>query len=121
MRTWETVILSVGAVVWVPILLSLVVIAISLYAVLWSLVICTYAVQATFGGTALGCIAIGVVQIVSSNVWGGILSIGLALVLAGLTIFMIFACKWSTIGTLRLTKKIILGIKSKFIGKESAK
>lgn len=121
MRTWEIVLLSVGAVVWVPILLALVVIAISLYAVLWSLVVCVYAVQAVFGGAALGCIAIGVVQIVNSNVWGGISSIGLALVLAGLTMFMIFACKWATLGTLRLTKKIILEIKSKFIGKESAK
>ena len=122
LRTWEIVLLSVGAVVWVSILLALVAVAISLYAVLWTLVIvCTYAVQATFGGCALGAITAGIIQIVHSDVWGGILLIGAGLVLAGLTIFMIFACKWATLGTIRLTKKIILGIKSKFIRKESVK
>ena len=121
LRTWEIVLLSVGAVVWVSILLALVAVAISLYAVLWSLVACVYAVQALFGGCALGAITAGIIQIVHSDVWGGILLIGGGLVLAGLTIFMIFACKWATLGTLRLTKKIILEIKSKFIGKESAK
>ena len=121
LRAWEIVLLSVGAIVWVPLLIVAISVAIVLYAVLWTLVICTYAVQATFGGCALGGIAIGIVKIVELNVWGGISIIGAALVLAGLTIFMIFATKWATLGTVRLTKKVILGIKSKFIRKESAK
>ena len=121
MRTWEIVLLSVGSVVWAPVLLSLIAGAIVLYAVLWSLVACVYAVQAAFGGGALAGIVHGVVQIVSSNVWGGIVLIGASLVLAGFTIFMIFACKWATLGTIRLTKKMILGIKSRFIRKERAK
>ena len=121
MRAWEIVLLSGGSVVWAPILLSLIVGAIVLYAVLWSLVVCVYAVQAAFGGVALAGIVLGILQIVSSNVWGGIALIGISLVFAGLTIFMIFACKWATLGTIRLTKKIILGIKSRFIRKERAK
>jgi uncharacterized membrane protein len=122
LRTWEIVLLSVGSIVWFPILLAFAAVALSLYAVLWTLVIvCTYAVQAIFGGCALGAITGGIIQIVHSDVWGGILLIGGGLVLAGLTIFMIFACKWATLGTIRLTKKIILGIKSKFIRKESVK
>ena len=51
----------------------------------------------------------------------GLAALGAALLLAGLSIFLFFGCKAAGRGTVNLTKKIAIGIKSLFIGKERAK
>ncbi len=121
LRAWEIVLIAAGFPVWLPLLLAVIVVALSLYAVLWALVACVYAVQITLGATAVGLIAVGIVYIVYANVFVGIALIGAALVLAGLSIFTFFGSRGSTFGVIILTKKIILGIKSIFMRKESAK
>ena len=51
----------------------------------------------------------------------GLSLIAAGIVLAGLTIFLFYGCKAATKGAAVLTKKIALGIKSLFIGKEKNK
>jgi hypothetical protein len=48
----------------------------------------------------------------------GLLMIGTGLLAAGLTIFLFFGCKAVTKGTVRLTKKVMSGLKKLFLGKD---
>ena len=47
--------------------------------------------------------------------------IGARIFCAGLSLFMFFGCVAASRGILRLTKKAILAVKSRFVGKESEK
>ena len=64
------------------------------------------------------CIFAGVIMAAESHVFAGIALIGVALVCAGLGIFLFFGCNAATKGAVMLTKVIALGIKKAFVGKE---
>ena len=121
LKGWETALLIIGSPVWVPILIALFAVAFSLWIVLWSLVICLYAIAVSFAASAVWAIVSGIVQITTGSAASGWLNIGSGLLLAGLAILMVFACIAATKGAARLTGKIIFGIKSMLMGKESAK
>lgn len=58
---------------------------------------------------------------VRGNALTGLAMIGAGIFCAGLSIFLFFGCKEATRGTLLLTKKTALGMKSLLIGKEEVK
>ena len=117
-KTWELVLLIAGSPVWAPLLISAVAIAISLYAVLWSLVACLWAVFAALCGGSVGVAGNGAYMIVSGQSIDGLAVIGTGLAAAGLAIFAFFGCLEATKGTALWTKKMALGIKKRFVGKE---
>ena len=118
MKTWELVLLIAGSPVWAPLLISAVAIAISLYAVLWSLVACLWAVFAALCGGSVGVAGNGAYMIVSGQSIDGLAVIGTGLAAAGLAIFAFFGCLAATKGTAKMTQKIVLSIKKRFVGKE---
>ena len=93
----------------------------SLYVVAWSVVISLWAVFAALAGSALGCIAGGAIFIFTGHSMAGIAVIAVGIVCAGLMIFAFFGCKGATVGAAILGKKILLGIKRCFVGKEEVK
>ena len=117
-KVWQIVLLAVGSPLWVSLLIAAFAVAISLYAVLWVMVICLWAIFASVAACVLGGIAGGVLFAGNGNVLPGIAIIGAAIVCAGLSIFLFYGCKAATKGTALLTKKIILGIKHCFVKKE---
>ena len=50
----------------------------------------------------------------------GFAALGAGLFLAGLSVFLFFGCVAATKGLARLTKKILLGIKKRFVRKEKS-
>ena len=121
LRAWEIVLLLLGAPLWFPLLIAGATILLSIYAVLWAVVITLWAVDVAIGATSLGAVVIGVVILVQGSVLPGIAMFGSALFCAGLTIFGCFGCIAATKGIAILTKKIALGIKAMIVKKESAK
>ena len=120
MRAWEIVLLILGAPIWLPLLLSAFVIGLSLYLALWAIVIGFWAADLGLAAGAIGGLCIAVYYMIQGNLPGAISILGAALVCAGLTILLFFACLGLTKGMLRLSKKMLLGIKALFIGKERA-
>jgi len=118
MKTWQIVLIAVGSVVWVPLLIAFAAVAFALYIVLWALVICLYAVTLTFACCAISSVPIAFIFGSDGNIPGVLFSIAAGLILAGLAIFLIFACIGATKGVISLTGKIILKIKTSFVGKE---
>lgn len=118
MKPWQIVLLAVGSPLWFSLLMAALAVGISLYAVLWVLVICLWAVFAAVAACALGGMVGGGIFAATGNRLAGIATIGAALVCAGVSIFLFCGCKAATKGAARLTGKIISATKRCFMKKE---
>ena len=115
----EILLLILGFPLWFPLLIAAFAVILSLYLSLWTVVISLWAVEISLGASVLGCIAGGAILAGTGKYLSGFALVGAALVVAGLAIFFFFACKYATIGTALLGKKIALGIKKSFVKKEA--
>lgn len=117
-QAWVIVLLVLGAPIWLSLAVAAFSVAISLFAVLWSLVISLWAVFAALAVSGVGGVLVGVIFALCGNTLPGIAVIGAALLCAGLSILLFFGCTLATRGMISLTKKIALGVKGLFVGKE---
>lgn len=120
MRAWEIALLILGFPLWFPLLVTMLALVFTLYAVIWSLIVTLWAVAVSLIAGAVGGVAAGILLIGQGDTAQGLLMIGASLVLAGLSVFLIFGCLAATKGAVWMTKKIALGIKSLFLRKEDA-
>ena len=120
LKAWEIVLLALGSPIWLSLLIAGFAVALSLYVVLWVLVICLWAMAVSVAGTAVGGTAGAVVIIADGNPWAGIALLGASLFCAGLSIQLFWLSKLATNGCAKLTKKLFFQIKSLFIRKEVA-
>ncbi len=118
LRAWEIVLLALGSPIWVSLLVAALAVVFSVYVVIWAVIAALWAVEGSCIAGTLGGAAAGVMQTLKGGPTQGLLLIAAALVLAGLAIFLFFACRAATTGAALLTKKIALWIKSRFAGKE---
>ena len=118
MGAWEIILLVLGFPLWFPLLVVALVLVLCAYVVIWVLVVCLWAVFVSFIAGAVCGVAGGVLQFIKGYRREGVMLIGAGLLLAGLSVFMFFACRAATKGAAKLTKKIALGIKSLFVRKE---
>ena len=121
MRAWEIVLLILGFPLWFPLSIVAFVLVFVFYIVLWALVICLWAIEIVFWACALACLVGAVGLFVTKQPIPAFAAIGAALVLLGLSIFLFFACKGATVGTAKLAKKIVHGVKRLFVGREKTK
>lgn len=121
MRPWEIVLLVLGFPLWFPLMIVALVLVLCAYVVIWVLVICLWAVFVSFIAGAVCGVAGGIIDFFRGYRREGAMVIGAGLLLAGLSVFMFFACRAATKGAAKLTKKIALGVKSMFIRKDNTK
>ena len=120
MKTWEIVLLVLGSPLWLSLIIAAIAVVISIYLSVWAVVISLWLVFASFVGSAIGCVFGGVLVMFGGAYLTGVALIGAGLFCAGLAIFMFFGCKMVTKGVLKLTRKMIIGIKNYFVKKEDA-
>ena len=120
-RVWEIILLVLGSPVWLAILIALFAVLLSVYAVIWAVIISLWAVDLSFLVSGLAGIAGGIVLFAKGFAAEGGFLFSAGLLLAGLSILLFFGCLPASKGTCILGKKIVLGIKKLFIGKEGAK
>lgn len=118
MGAWEIILLVLGFPLWFPLMIVALVLVLCAYVVIWVLVICLWAVFVSFIAGAVCGVAGGVIDFFRGYRREGVMIIGAGLLLAGLSVFMFFACRAATKGAAKLTQKIALGIKSLFVRKE---
>ena len=118
LRAWEIVLLILGSPIWLSLLIAAVAVFFSIYITLWSLLISLWAVELSIALSAVGGIVLAVVLFAQGQTPAGLAMFGAGLLCAGLTIFLFFGCLAASKGIIRLTKLIIKGVKSLFIGKE---
>ena len=120
LKALEIVLLVIGSPIWISLLLSALAVVLALYASWWSVLISLWASFASFAGVALGGAAVGPALCLWQGEGYGLLVIAGALASAGLAIFSFFGCREATRGTVKLTKRMMLGLKKAFLKKEDA-
>lgn len=120
LKTWEIVLIVLGAPLWLSLLIAACAVILSLYVVLLSVIIALWAVFVSLFGCFFGCVVAGIWTSFSGNGLTGIAITSAGIICAGLSIFLFYGCKAATKGALLLTKKVTLGIKRWFIHKEEA-
>lgn len=121
LKAWEIVLIVLGSPIWLSLLIAAFAVFLSLYVVLWSVIIVLWAVFVSFAACGLAGIAAGIYFAASGKGPAGGAMIGAGIFCAGLALFMFFGCKAATKGILKLTKKLAIWIKNRFINKEEAK
>ena len=121
MRAWEIVLLILGFPLWFPLSIVAIVLVLVFYIVLWVLVICLWAIEIALCASAIGALVGAVGLFITQMTIPGIAALGAALILTALSILLFFVCKAATVGTAKLAKGIVHGIKRLFVGKEKTK
>lgn len=121
LSTLAITLIAIGSPIWLSLALAALAVIFSLYVSLWSVVVSLWATFGAFVGSALGCLAGGFGFAVGGYTFPGLTLLSAGLVCAGLSILLFFGCKAATKGTAILAKKIVLGIKFAFVGKENTK
>ncbi|MBO5870155.1 MAG: DUF1700 domain-containing protein [Clostridia bacterium] len=118
LNAWEIVLLALGSPIWLSLGIAAIAVVISIYLSVWAVVISLWSVFASLVGSAIGCVFGGVLVMFGGAYLTGVALIGVGLFCAGLAVFAFFGCKAVTKGILKLTKKMIIGIKNYFVKKE---
>ena len=119
MPVWAIVLLILGFPVWFPILISIVSVIFSLYLTLWVVVISLYAVDLSLAVASIASVTSAFVAFIGGEPLVGFASVGSFLVCGALSVLMFFGCGYVVKGVVFVTRKMLLGIKSWFIGKEN--
>ena len=121
LRVWEIVLLALGSPIWLSLLIAAFAVIFAVYVTAWSVIAALWASELALAVSSIGSILSAVIFAFQVNGIVAIAVLGAGIAFAGLSIFLFFGCKETTKGILFLTKKMILGIKSLFIGKENIK
>lgn len=119
MPVWAIILLVLGFPVWFPLLISVFAVVLSIFITVWAIIFSLYVTDFALGMSAIACILAAVVSFAAGKIALGFMCIGAALILAGITILFFFGIWYVVKGVLFLTKKMMIGIKSMFVGKES--
>ena len=118
LSAWEIVLLILGSPIWLSLLISVIACFIAVYAVIWSVVVCFYAVVLTFAALALAGIFGSVPLFAMGNMGLAVIFIGLGLMGAGFMVLFFSGSNWVTKTILNLSRKFLLWVKTLFVRKE---
>ncbi len=121
LRAWEIILIVLGFPLWFPLSIVAFVLILVFYIVLWVLVICLWAVETVLWAAALFGLVAAVLYTLRGYVAFGVVLLGAALTLIGLSVFLFAGCTAASVGTAKLAKKIVRGIKRMFVGKEKTR
>lgn len=119
-KAWEVVLLVLGSPVWLPILLSLVIIILSLYIVVWSLLLSLYVVDFALAASCIAGLGLSVWTIVEHDLMHGLFLLGASLVCGGFAILLFLLSKVLTKAVCRGTAAAVRKCKKRIAGKGNA-
>lgn len=115
--TWGIVLLILGSPLWLTLSMAALTVILAAYVVVWALIVSIWALEASLAACSLvGLLTTGI-YVFQGSVPAGAAMLGVGIFCAGLTILLFFGCKEATKGSLWLTQKAVLGMKSLFFGK----
>ena len=118
LKAWEIVLIILGSPVWLPLLIAAAAVILSLYIVLWALIVSLWAVEIALIASVFVSLTAAVMLAVTGEGLTALALLGAGCFCTGLAIFLFFGCRAATRGVVLLAKKIALGVKSLFVGKE---
>lgn len=119
LKAWEIVLLVLGVPLWLPLIIAAAAVVLSVYIVIWAVVVCVYAVDLSLAAGAFAGIAGVFTYLKAGNAAAAVFSLGAALICAAMAILMFFACIGITKSVIKLTGKMITSIRRSFVRKEA--
>lgn len=120
LRPWEIILIIVGAPVWLPIAVAIASVALSVYIVLWCIVLVMYCVDLSFASCSIAGIFAAISCLPEQNYAAAAVWFGFALVNIGLAIMLFIGSTQTAKGICLLGKKLLLGIKRCFVRKDDS-
>ena len=105
----EVALLIIGSPIWISLVVVAFAVAVSLYVSLWAVIISLFVSVIGFVVLAVWCVVLSVQSFIINNPWAGIVFIGFALILLGLSIFIGYLTKYLEKFALYIIKKIFMG------------
>lgn len=121
LRVWEIVLIVLGAPVWLPLLIAVIAVFFGIYIAVWSCIVALWAAEASFLICAVGETVIAIIHFFMGQYLPGTAELGIALVSAGVSVFLFYGCRAVSKGILYLTKKAVVGMKTLLMRKENVK
>ncbi len=118
-QAWEIVLLVLGSPIWLSLLLAAFSIVLAAYIVIWSIVVTLWAAEITLAAGSLYGIMSIIIFALQGSVTLGIAMLGIGIFCAGLSILLFFGCRAMDKGMLSLSKNMVFGIKSLFVGRRT--
>ena len=115
LKTWEIILLILGFPLWFPLVLVAFILCLVGYLLIWILVIVTYVVEGSLIVSSLGGIVGFFAYLFNGTM--NLTSLGTAIGCAGAALLFIFACIGATKVTIKLSRNIVIKIKTAFIGR----
>lgn len=103
---WHLLFNILGAPLWLPLLLAVVLVVLSLYLSLWAVIISLWCIPLSLGVAALVGIAASILGFVQGQFAAALLLVAAAMVCVGLTLLFYFLCLWLSIAVVKLTALI---------------
>ena len=103
---WHLLFNILGAPLWLPLLLAVVLVVLSLYLSLWAVIISLWCIPLSLGVAALVGIAVSILGFVQGQFAAALLLVAAAMVCVGLTLLFYFLCLWLSIAVVKLTALI---------------
>ncbi|MCR5249399.1 MAG: DUF1700 domain-containing protein [Lachnospiraceae bacterium] len=117
---WVIALLILGFPLWFSLLIAAFAILVSLLITVWAVIISLFAVDFALAVCAVAMPFAMFGFFSAGNPAGAFFALGAGCICAGLAIPFFFGCVWIARAVLRLTGKMILGIKASFVGKEDS-
>lgn len=115
LAAWEIILLILGAPLWLPLLISVVIVALTLYFLTCVIVAVLYLIEVLLAECALLGISSFPAYLLTGNWPKAGVAIGMGLICAGLAILWFSGSSRAAEGMLTLSKRMIRRIKSRFI------
>lgn len=114
----EILLLALGFPLWFPLLLTVLILGLTAYLLVWAMVLALGAAVLALGLSAAALLVAGVYSIIKAVISLGVLNFGAALVLTGLTVLLGFVLVWAGKLAVKLGKWMVRGLKALLIRKE---
>lgn len=118
LKTWEIVLIALGAPIWFSLLVAAFAVLISLVASAFAVIVSLYAATVAVGASVLGGIAGCIANIILGNPHLGFALLGCGICCAGISILMFIGTNRLTKLLFSLCKKLTMQIKSRLARKE---
>ena len=118
-KAWKIVLLICLFPIWFPLFIAFAAIVFSLLVAIWAVIISFYIVAGSLVIASLGCVIATGAYFGIGRIVPGIGGFGAIFVCIGLSILFFLLSIAMTKGTVFLTRKMFIGLKTSFVGKEA--
>ncbi|MCR5282080.1 MAG: DUF1700 domain-containing protein [Lachnospiraceae bacterium] len=117
-KVWKVVLILLTLPIWLPLLISLFAIVLSIGITFWALVVAFFFVGIGIAAVAVFGLFVAIGYVISGKAVGGLFFVGIALILVGLSIVIFLLSIGLARGLAWLTAKTALFVKSLFVRQE---